>query len=66
MWFFYSANRLLIHMQRDGFFADGVAGRVKHLGIGVILFWVGLILAEDVFPWVISWNVPEEYRFPLE
>ncbi len=63
---FLAANDLLVRMRRDGFFAKGIARGVKRLGYGVILFWVGMILVEEFYGWILTWNLPEDDRIPFE
>lgn len=58
----FAANRFLKLTKRDGFFINDAAKACRHMGYGLILFWVGLILWENFMPWIITHNLPEEQQ----
>lgn len=60
------ANRLLKRTYKNGFIQDGVSSDLKLIGYGMIMFWLGLILAEDVMPWILTWYFETGAREELE
>lgn len=60
------ANRLLRSTYRDGFFEAGVAKNLKQLGYALALFWLGMILAENFMPWLLTKNLDVELREEIE
>lgn len=60
------ANRLLKCTYKNGFFQDGVSRDLKIIGYGMILFWLGLILADDVMPWILTWYLEAGDRKEIE
>ncbi len=56
-----TANRFLRIAYREGFFEAGVARTLKHLGRGLVLFYLGLFL-DNFSPWLITKNLPPELQ----
>jgi len=61
-----TANRFLKGAFRDGFFDASVARTLKHLGYGLLLFWLGFILSENVMPWLLTLNLESEFQETIE
>lgn len=60
------ANRLLKSTYRDGFFKSGVSKTLKQLGYALVLFWLGMILAENFMPWLLTKNLTPELREEIQ
>lgn len=61
-----AANKFLKTAYRNGFFEAGVARTLKHLGYGLVLFYIGLMLSENFMPWLLTKNLNTELREEIE
>lgn len=61
-----TANKFLKTAYREGFFEAGVARTLKQLGYGLILFYVGLMLSENLMPWFLTKNLAPELQEEIE
>lgn len=57
-----ASNRLLKQSYRFGFLQEGTSQGLKQLGWGLILLWLGFILAENFMPWALTVNLPEDQQ----
>ncbi len=62
----FASNRILKRTYQGGFIQDGVAEDLRVIGYGMIMFWIGLILAEDVMPWILTWYFEPTGKQELE
>jgi len=62
----FTANRFLGGAYRNGFFDVRVAKTIKHLGYGLLLYWLGFILSENLMPWLLTLHFEAEFQEPIE
>ena len=60
------ANSLLKFTRQYGFFKVSVAKNLNQLGYALILFWLGMMLTDNVMPWLLTKNLALELREEIE
>lgn len=53
-----AANQFLKASKCEGFFIAEVITACRKLGFGLMLYWVGLLLKENILPGVLTFNFP--------
>jgi len=61
-----TTNSFLKGASRNGFFDARVAKTLKHLGYGLLLFWLGLSISDSLMPWLMTLNFDPELRESIE
>ncbi len=49
-----AASHFLSMTKRDGFFIVGAAKACRRMGQGLIAFWLGMLLTENLLPWIMT------------
>ena len=53
-----AANQFLKASKREGFFIEEVIAACRKLAFGLMLYWLGLILKENIMPGMLTFNFP--------